>query len=129
MGRRFVEETPYRSIMAQDDDAVRACMTGLLTTPEAGLFVAENAGLVVGMIAVLVFGHPLSGERIASELFWWVEPEHRGGGIRLMKRAETWAQRRGAVKMQMIAPTEQVGRVYEALGYTRIEEVYQRALL
>ena len=43
------------------------------------------------MIGLLLFENPITGEPTVSELFWWVEPEARGSGVRLLKRAEQWA--------------------------------------
>ena len=126
MGQRFLTVTPYRDLMRGNPETMAATVTGLLATPQGLVLVAERDGALVGMIGVLIFPHHVSGEWTAGELFWWMEPGARGGGVRLLKRAEAWAHARGAVRMQMIAPDEQIGQMYARLGYAPIEVAYER---
>jgi GNAT superfamily N-acetyltransferase len=128
MGTRFVTETSYNSRMTVNPEQMAETAHMLIENPAGAVFVSEQAGEVVGMIGLLQFQHPISGESTVSELFWWVEPEHRGHGVRLLKRAERWARSIGAERLHMIAPTSQVGALYEALGYELLETAYQRAL-
>lgn len=128
MGERFLTETAYRGRVTVNPTQMAETVT-LLGDSEVGtVFVLELRGVVVGMIGLLLFQHPIAGEPTVAELFWWVEPEYRGGGIRLLKRAEQWARDQGAVKMHMIAPTPDIGQMYERLGYEPIEVSYQRTL-
>lgn len=125
MGRRF------RSLLYDEhiaDNAAQMARMAAKLIEQDGLLVSERDGRVVGMIGFIVHDHFLSGERTGGEVFWWVEPEHRGEGLKLMREAEKQARARGAVKMQMVAPNEQVAKVYEHLGYTFVESAYQRAL-
>ena len=128
MGARFIAETVYRNHVAINPRALANLMLMLIDSSGGAVFVSELDGKPVGMIGAQVYPHPMSMEFIGAELFWWVEPDARGkgSGIKLLKKAEEWADERGAVRMQMIAPNDKVGRVYAALGYTKIEEQYQR---
>lgn len=126
MGRRFLSETRYRGTIA-DNPAQMAVLARNLITNEVGvLLVSEAAGVLTGMFGAFLYVHPISGERMATELFWWVQPEHRGHGIRLLKHAERWARGQGAKALQMIAPTPDVEAIYSALGYSQVETAYQR---
>ncbi|KKL86125.1 hypothetical protein LCGC14_1947880, partial [marine sediment metagenome] len=75
--------------------------------------------------------HYVSGELIAGEVVWWVDPEARTRrtGLKLMRKAEETAMGMGAVKMQMVAPNERIGKLYEHFGYTKVESTYQRNLI
>jgi len=127
MGERFLTQTVYRGRVTVNPEQMAATVT--LMRGEVGkIFVLEIDGAVVGMIGLLIFLHPIAGEVTVSEVFWWVEPEHRGGGIRLLKRAEQWARAAGAVKLMMIAPTADIGQLYLRLGYEPLETTYQRTL-
>jgi GNAT superfamily N-acetyltransferase len=128
MGARFLTETEYRGRVAVNPAQMTATVNMLGDSDVGHVFVLELEGLVVGMIGLLLFPHPISGDLTVSELFWWVEPEHRGRGIRLLKRAEQWARDHGAVKMHMIAPSDDVGQMYLRLGYEMLETNYQRVL-
>jgi GNAT superfamily N-acetyltransferase len=128
MGRRFLAETDYRDRISENPAQMRVIAERLIDVDEGALLVSDRDGALTGMIGLFVFRHPISDEVFATELFWWVEPEHRGQGIRLLRRAEAWAADKGAKALQMIAPTPQVARVYAALGYAHIEDSYQREL-
>lgn len=126
MGHRFNAESPYRSVLQVTDTAMELLAHKLI--PSGWLLLSEVGGEPVGMIGFYVYAHFLSGEIVAGEIFWWVEPEHRGAGRELLKVAENEARRCGAKSMQMIAPDPRVGKLYERIGYKYIESSYQRDL-
>lgn len=130
MGTRFISETTYRDRITNSPDAMLALAERLLTGgDDATVLVADRAGAVVGMIGLVAFAHHISGERVVGEVCWWVDPEARGSaGVRLLKAAEQWARARGATAIQMIAPTDDVARIYLALGYVPVETTFQRNL-
>lgn len=128
MGERFLTQTVYRGRVTVNPEQMAKLVAQLLDGETGVIFVSEHEGDVVGMIGLLAFLHPIAGELSVSEVFWWVEPEHRGGGVRLLKRAEAWAREIGAVKLFMVAPTAEVGQLYERLGYASLETCYERAL-
>jgi GNAT superfamily N-acetyltransferase len=126
MGRRFRSVTGYAKILAENPEKM-AELAGQLVS-QGGLLVAERGGTLVGMLGFVVFPHFISGEQTASEAFWWVEPEYRGEGIKLLREAEKCARNAGAEKMAMIAPNERVANLYKRLGYEFVESAYQRTL-
>jgi GNAT superfamily N-acetyltransferase len=128
MALRFVSETKYRGLIEISPEALTKTVCALAANPDGAIFVSEAEEHITGMIALLVFDHPYSGVRTASEMVWWVEPESRGVGLRLLDAAEEWARGGGAEIMQMVAPTEAIGRLYERLGYKPVETSYQRRL-
>jgi GNAT superfamily N-acetyltransferase len=129
MGQHFLDSTVYRGLIGRNTSQMAATASMLIDSPDGCVVVAERSGVVVGMLGALVFTHHISGERVGGEVFWWVEPEHRGCGVRLLKASETWARARGAVRMQMIAPTPDVGALYQRMGYAAVETTYQRSLV
>jgi GNAT superfamily N-acetyltransferase len=128
MGQRFLANSEYAGRLSANPEQMRSLVTQMISAETAAVFVAERAGALIGMIGLLRFTHPLSAECFVSELFWWVEPEYRGAGVRLLRRGERWAVEIGAVKVQMIAPNPLVGRLYERCGYVRVEAIYQRTV-
>ena len=128
MGGRFIASSHYSKHFADNVLARHVLMGRLIEQPDGALFVSEKDGAVVGMIGVWAYQHPCSGDRVGGEVFWWVEPEARGCGIELLRRAERWADDMGCVCFQMIAPDDKVARLYRRLGYTKLEETYQRDL-
>lgn len=128
MGGEFLATTPYRDRLADVPDARAATMVSLIEQEQSTVFVVDKGDGPVGMLGMLLYRQPLSGEAIAGEVFWWVDPEHRGAGLALWRAGETWARAMGARKIQMIAPTEDVEQIYAARGYAPLERVYQREL-
>lgn len=125
MGEQFIASTVYAGQVRNDPGARRRTLEALLTSPDGHVLVGEVAGDVVGCIVLVSFVHPWSGEKTMSELAWWVDPRHRGHGLRLLRAAEALAKEQGAW-MQMIAPTGDLCGVYEKLGYCKLETAYTR---
>lgn len=125
----FAASALYSGVIAPTAATVHAIVDKVMHDPASAAFVLEGrSGHVVGMIAVHTYPHPISQEIFATELVWWVDPAQRGSGRALLNAAEAWAKHRGAVALQMIAPTEQVERVYAALGFAKLETIYQKRL-
>lgn len=125
MGERFLGSVYARKIHA-NAAALRDLSVGLLASPDAVIYVAEVHGAVVGMMGLMRYVHPMSGELTASEVMWWVDPERRGSGVRLFRVGEAWAKAGGVTVIQMIAPSLDVERFYERVGYEPVERTFQK---
>jgi GNAT superfamily N-acetyltransferase len=128
MGLAFLRQSDYRTHIAENPDQMRVLAHHLLNSPDGAFFVADHDGRLVGVLGIIAYAHHMSGERTAGELVWWVDPAKRGIGLRLLKAAEQWAKDQGAVTLQMIAPTEDVERLYTRLGFSPVERTYQRRI-
>lgn len=127
MGCRFIAETTYVSDIPANPEQLEHLARWLIEG-DGVVFVSEREGQLTGMLGAMIFPHPMSGQRTASDLFWWVEPEARGDGVRLLKRMEQWAIAQGAERLMMAAPTARVGLLYERLGYRAVETSYVRSV-
>jgi GNAT superfamily N-acetyltransferase len=130
MGLRFLRESEYAAHIDGDPAQIEQTMRQLIDLEDRAILVTTRGEDVVGMIGLVAYPHPFSGQRAVVELFWWVDPEHRtgGDGIRLLRAAEAWARKASARHIQMIAPNGDVERLYQRLGYTRVEVAFQRSL-
>lgn len=130
MGLRFLASAPYGGKLTPDPVVMAAFTTRLIDAPEAAWFVVERDGALIGMLALFLYAHPFSGQRVANELCWWMEPAHRGArvALRLLAQGEAWARAHGAELLQMIAPTDHVAHFYERTGFERTEVHYQRVI-
>lgn len=128
MGRRFLHEGPYRDQLADVPEVPTRLLAFLVTTDKCKVLVAEEDGKLNGVIAFIISPHYFSGELIACEMIWYVEPEHRKGGVamRLFWEAEKLAKSMGAKRMQFTAPTDAVAGVYARFGYKQIEVTFQK---
>jgi GNAT superfamily N-acetyltransferase len=130
MACQFICESSYRGLVtvnpAAQEQLARDCLEG------GGLFVVDVAHRAVGVIGLALVVLPTTGELVALELIWWVDPGLRKGtaGVRLWEVAEEWARLSKAVWIQMIAPAgaELVERMYRRRGYQALETVFVKAL-
>lgn len=129
LGLAFVRDSPYTEHVAENPDQIRRIIAFLLAQPNSTILVAEQEGAVVGLIGLAIVPHIWSGVPTAGELAFFVHPDHRGMvGVRLLKAAEAWARSRGAHAMSMIAPTPEVGQLYQRLAYRAIETNYEKRI-
>lgn len=102
----------------------------------ATVFVLWFGDTPVGFLAAVINerGPILKGTKVATELFWYVTPSHRGtkDSIKLIVAYEMWAEQNGC-KLASICNMrneymERLGRLYERLGYHKAEETYLKEL-
>lgn len=130
MGTKFLKEGPYNEQIESDEQAAKLAAS-VLSSPNGKILVSEGDGKVNGVFAFIVYPHYFTGEMTALELIWYVEPEARAGGIavKLLAKAEEMARGFGVKRMQLTAPTEDVGKLYKYCGgYKKLEVTYQRVL-
>lgn len=127
MGVRFVAESEYWKLGTANPDKIAVLALSLIES--GGLFVAEDASGIVGMLGGCLMDHPMLDSLVASELAWWVEPDHRGtAGARLLSAFAAWARERGANALHMVAPNVRVAMHYKRLGYFEMETSFMRRI-
>ena len=126
MGEAFLDELYPDLIHATTESLTQVC-TDMIAQPHTVVFVSEQEGQVTGMIGLVVVPHFLSGERVAVELFWWMDHDVRGQGLKLLACGETWARAQGAIRLQVTAPAlTDIGILYGRLGFRPVETAYVR---
>lgn len=131
LGVAFMNESQYHTHLTVNELAHEKLARMLIEAPHGEIFVSERDGEIVGMIGVVATHHPHSGDKVMSELFWYVRPRARGTaglGVRLLRTAEAWAKRNGITKSLVVAPNADVERLYERMSYQRLEVQYIRTL-
>lgn len=90
--------------------------------------VADAEGTPVGLIAGAVSPHPFNPElRVATELWWFVSPAHRGSraGLALLDSYEAWAKENADVRGMTLEANSPVNpRVLLKRGYQLAETQY-----
>lgn len=114
-----------------DQRAAQNLVVATAMASDACTIVAEVDGNMVGVMCVISNRHILNPSAlIASELFWWVEPEHRKSGLGkdMLAKAEDWAKELGCRGMVMVTmhgiDHERNGAFYERSGYSPLEHSY-----
>lgn len=132
MGRRFFAASGYADITELDPESLEATFKSLLENPDAVVLVVEKSKLV-GMAAALIYPFYFNlKHRTSQEMFWWVDQEHRGSGLKLFDDLISGVKAKGAESLSMIAldalDPEKVGAIYERRGFRASERLFIRRL-
>lgn len=130
MFTEFVSSTQYAQYVGNNPEISAGMIARMIGADDCAVFVADSPNGIIGMLGLLIFMHPFSGECVSSELFWWLDPKHRGPGVWLLRRGERWARSKGATRMTMMAPkdNQRVADIYQVVGYHEVERLFQKDL-
>ncbi len=127
---RSLIDGPYAGIIKDVPIQARKCAELVMASGKI-ILAANDDGLVIGLIGVLFAYHHFSGQPYATELMWYILPEHRKGNnfaAELRWKAEQEAAAWGAEDMLMTAPNEDVAALYKRAGYEKLEVVCRKKL-
>ncbi|MBO9100005.1 MULTISPECIES: GNAT family N-acetyltransferase [unclassified Rhizobium] len=118
---------PFQFSAAHADALFRASLVDedrlcLVFAPEANAH-----GVLVAHAAL----HPFAPIKVASELMWWVDSEHRGlSATKMLSVYETWARERGChfAGMVGLGADPSTSRLYERRGYAPVERHFMKSL-
>jgi N-acetylglutamate synthase and related acetyltransferases len=125
----FSKELPelYRSF---NRDKVERSVSNFIDSDFSEIFVLEDDGVIIGMLACMVVEFLFSQKKTATELAWYIDKDHRGGtkSIRLIKSYEEWARKKGAdlICMADVPEIQDLGGLYKRLGYQLNESTYAK---
>lgn len=131
MGKAFHSVTGVADLIPLDELTLERTFAQLM---EHGcLLVIDGGDGLAGATGALLHPHYFNSAHLTGqELFWWVDPEHRGQGNALFDALENWVREQGAKSFTMIAlealDPERVGMIYRRRGYRPVEHSYVRAM-
>jgi GNAT superfamily N-acetyltransferase len=130
LGKMFYEEGKLPGKF--DNDVFLKTWTKFLQSGIGRIFGAFQGEEFVGALACMTTPDMYDGQKVAIETFWYVFPEFRGQGVRLMKHYENWAKNNGVSRVLMGAIAglhdEELGSFYERCGYRRLETTYSKTI-
>jgi GNAT superfamily N-acetyltransferase len=126
MAMHFLEASPYKDL--GDKDTIAVLIGDILNSaPSERIIVFSEGGFIVGAVTPFLFGP----YRLATEVAWWVEPEHRGNGegLKLLEAFEYWAKNVAQAKLiSMSSLDKTVEKYYRKSGYKLYERAYMKVL-
>lgn len=134
MGRDFHAQTCVAMQSDFDDESFQNTVCDLLASDNAALMVLESEDLKpIGMAcAVLMPLYFNVHHKVAQEMFCWVDPEHRGGGMALFSALENWGILCGAKTMIIASVSglrdDVLDRKYRAKGFMPTDNFYTKVL-
>jgi GNAT superfamily N-acetyltransferase len=111
---------------------VKANWSVFMSSGMAVVIAAEDDDKIVGLMSGLHYHDPLSGRKIAQEVFWFVDPEYRyrGLGESLIKLFSAWAKTKSATVIRVAhlvdLRAEENKKMYEAMGFRASEIAYEK---
>jgi GNAT superfamily N-acetyltransferase len=106
--------------------------TKLMSIGMGKIFGLFNDGKFVGCLGCLVVNDLNDGEMVASETFWFVDPEFRGQGVKLLIHFMRWAKEIGCSRISMVhlinEHAEKLNDIYVKMGFTQTEVHYIKEL-
>lgn len=130
LGNEFYEEAGFPSeinpqIFAKNWLDYLVSGTGVIF----GIF---DGDILKGMIGGVVYNEINDGILTAMELFWYLDRDVRGNGIKLLYRFQDWAKAKSAKHIVMkhlnnLMP-EKVADIYLKLGYKPVETSYLKVV-
>jgi GNAT superfamily N-acetyltransferase len=134
LGFQMHQEGAY-AFLPFDREKVRRFILNALERPDSNcVLVAEEEGLVIGMLGGYVSDYFFCDERLACDTAFFVQPGHRSGvaAAKLVRAFRDWAVTQGAREVCLAISsgtrTERVGRFYEHLGLRSVGGVYKQRL-
>jgi len=119
------QEMPWRHV-PPNEQRIRTIMAWAVSTVGAAAWVFVQGDAVMGTIAMSLSTNIYSGEVMASNIWWYVDPSARGrGGLMLLRVAEEWAREHNAV-MSIGVHTDKQRKSLEGLGYHMAEISLQK---
>ena len=125
LGRHFIEA----SGLPITYDAIHADhMARLYIGSETHLASVLEAkdGAIVGMLLAAVGTHQFAPVTVASEVLWWIEPEHRGHGLKMIRFYLAWATAKGARFVGLSSRDERTGQIYGRFGFQKADQHWVR---
>lgn len=134
MGKQFFEASGLSDMATWDEGSFETVCKSLMNDEVPGTLLVVDTGWLVGMAGSVIF--PLfcnQATKVAQEVFWFVNPEHRNGiGATLLRELEADASRKGAslfISAQIAGHRDEAfARVYARRGYRPSENTYIRKL-
>lgn len=132
IGRTFIAQNGVADIIPLDERSLEISLIGMIDNPSATILVIDGGDGLWGTTGALLHPHYWNASHITGqELWWWVDPEHRGHGTQLFDALEEWVRKMGAHSFTMMGLEAQrpevVAKLYERRGYRPAERSFVKA--
>lgn len=126
----FSRERLEQSGMQVDPELAGMQFDQFIKVPHIEALVAEENGVVVGMIVCFVSPLIFTSQMVGQEVVWYVKKEHRGQGVRLLKNMENILKSLNCVGIMMVGlHGDESCAFYSRVGYTEFQHSYFKRLV
>ncbi len=96
------------------------------------IFGLYEDGKFVGALGAIIAPDLNDGELCATECFWFIDPDKRGNGVKLLLNFVKYSKEIGCVRVNMVhlfnAHAEKLSKLYKKLGFSPVETHYLKTL-
>lgn len=132
----FHATCPVSELIPFDPEGTAAFLRSAIENGNFLAVYAEVDGEPVGVASAAIYPMYFNpNELAAQEMWWWINPAHRGGGAArgMFKTLENWAKTNGATALFMVAlhdsNVDRMGKLYARSGYKPMERTFVKGLL
>jgi GNAT superfamily N-acetyltransferase len=122
LAMKFSKASNYDKFV--DPEKVKGMINIFLTADQTDklILLYGDVGMLVAATTPFIFG----GQKMATEIAWWVEPSERKNGVgdQLLQAFEHWAKKIGCKMVTMTSLDDNVGKFYETRDYVLYERAY-----
>lgn len=128
LGARLLRESPV--LPPHHPLKARKALAFFISSARNCLYVAEKNGEVVGFIAGAIDEFWWSTIKYASDVAFFVAPEHKGAGLPLVKAFMRWVDKFPRVRYVSMGISsgldsmDRTGLMYERLGFAKAGGIY-----
>lgn len=134
MGGEFFQHTGYTERgLKCDPFHLHRFLENAIADDNYAVMVADADGQLVGCIGASAGATYFTPQLIASELFWWMDPQARNSraALQLLKALEQWAMDKGCTLLAMVdiaLMTSNAPHIYQRKGYQLAERSWIKTL-
>jgi len=104
----------------------------LIKSKKGKIFALEKERKIIGALGFLITPALEDGALCATEAFWYVDEQHRGAGLKLLNKYESYAKSIGCKRIGMVhlenSMPDKLKRLYTRKKYKHIESMYLKEL-
>jgi len=130
VGKQFFEESQIPGKM--DSEVFCKNWKVLIEVGMGKIYGVYQDGLFVGGLGALITPDLNDGKKVATEAFWFVSPQYRGAGIKLLLFFLNHAKEIGCERVIMVhlfnSHSEKLAKLYQNLGFQPVETHYLKNL-
>lgn len=132
--KQFCKEVPHPAWKKTDGNRIKDVITGLIEHTDGFVKVASYEGEIVGAIIGVISSVPINDFRVAQEIMFWFDPEHRNGKAshKLIDDYVAWSKEKKCSFARLSTLDEllgsRVGVLFKRKGFTPIETAYVKEL-
>lgn len=127
MSMKFMAETSFTEF--SDKEYIRLLIEDIVLSQQNEKIIIFEPQ--VGFLAGYAVPFPFGPHKMASEIAWYINPEHRGKktGSEFLSAFEYWAKEKAGCSMvNMMCLDEQLDKYYTNKGYKLYERTYSKVL-